>query len=198
MQSGYFWEERNTWFSDVWDLKGVRQETSDKGLRKRSAAYPLVLPFRLINMYSVLGDTVLDPFLGTGTTTLAAMATGRNSIGCEIEKSFALPVKNRIGNQLFSLNELNLQRLTNHISFVRNYAKEKGEPKYINNMYGFPVITKQEIELLLAFVKSAEATQNNSFVVNYFDDDFIGNLNIENLTIEQLQAKDGLQQTIPC
>jgi DNA modification methylase len=62
MQSSYFWEERNTWFSDLWDFKGTRQDINDQELRNRSAAYPFLLPFRLINMYSVFGDTVLDPF----------------------------------------------------------------------------------------------------------------------------------------
>ena len=57
-------------------------------VRLRSAAYPFELPSRLINMYSIRGDTVLDPFLGTGTTILAAMVMGRNSIGYEIDQSF--------------------------------------------------------------------------------------------------------------
>src|SRR5690606_1592163 len=76
-ESAFFWEERNTWFSDLWDLKGVKQKITNSGSRDRSAAYPFELPYRLINMYSVKGDIVLDPFLGTGTTALAAMATER-------------------------------------------------------------------------------------------------------------------------
>src|SRR5690554_3413065 len=68
-ESAYFWEERNRWFSDIWDLKGAGQEMNAQDPRHRSAAFPFLLPFRLINMYSLLGDTVLDPFLGTATTT---------------------------------------------------------------------------------------------------------------------------------
>ena len=78
-ESAYFWEERNVWFSDQWDLSGVRQSfgavspSRDPG-RARSGAFPVELAYRLICMYSAYGDTVLDPFLGTGTTTLAAIA----------------------------------------------------------------------------------------------------------------------------
>jgi len=66
-EAAYFWEERNRWFSDVWtDLGGERQALADPDLRERSAAFPLALPYRLVNMYSVYGDTVLDPFWGPG------------------------------------------------------------------------------------------------------------------------------------
>ena len=88
-QSAFFWEERNVWFSDIWeDLKGTKQNNIDKHIRERSGAYPFELPYRIINMFSLRGDTVLDPFLGTGTTTLACMATARNSIGYEVNPNF--------------------------------------------------------------------------------------------------------------
>ena len=89
MRSAFFWEERNRWFSDVWDFKGTVQGLDHGDLRSRSGAYPLELAFRLINMYSLYEDTVLDPFLGTGTTTLASIACGRNSIGIEIDRAFS-------------------------------------------------------------------------------------------------------------
>ena len=90
-RSAFFWEERNAWFSDVWvDLVGARQllgnaEVDGLEARARSAAFPFELAYRLIQMHSLIGDTVLDPFLGTGTTTAAAIASGRASIGFEIE-----------------------------------------------------------------------------------------------------------------
>ena len=83
-RSAFFWEERNSWFSDVWvDLVGTRQplgngEAGDREARVRSAAFPFELSYRLIQMHSLIGDTVLDPFLGTGTTTAAAIASGRS------------------------------------------------------------------------------------------------------------------------
>ena len=84
--SAFFWEERNAWFSDVWmDLKGASQNLGDRAARLRSAAFPFDVPYRLINMFSVKGDMVVDPFLGLGTTMWAAMTAGRSCIGYEIE-----------------------------------------------------------------------------------------------------------------
>ena len=56
----------------------MNQNLPGRRVRQRSAAYPFELPFRLINMFSVLEDTVLDPFTGMGTTMMAAMVCGRN------------------------------------------------------------------------------------------------------------------------
>lgn len=189
MQSGYFWEERNSWFSDIWDFKGIRQETNDRELRSRSAAYPFLLPFRLINMYSVFGDTVLDPFLGTGTSVLAAITAGRNSVGYEIDNNFAYPVKQKLANELPDLNRHNLQRLKNHINFVRDYPKEKGELKYTSKHYGFPVMTKQEKELKIIFVKSIEEIEAGIFKASYFE-------TVDDFTLEQLRIEKEIQQTI--
>ena len=64
-----FGEERNIWYSDIWtDIKGTEQKLANTTSRLRSAAFPFDLAYRLINMYSVKGDVILDPFLGTGTT----------------------------------------------------------------------------------------------------------------------------------
>ena len=76
--SAYFWEERNEWFSDCWTVRGTEQTLSDAdGARERSGAFPLEIPLRLVRMYSVRGDTVLDPFVGTGTASLAALEAYR-------------------------------------------------------------------------------------------------------------------------
>ena len=169
-QSALFWEERNTWYSDVWDLKGMKQEFAEQDLRERSAAYPFVLPFRLVNMYSVFGDTVLDPFLGTGTTTLAAIACGRNSVGCEIEADFARFFQKRLALELPSLNSCNLERIKNHIAFIEQFALEKRPPKYTNVHFNFPVITRQEVNLRLAFVDRVEATGENACRADYLEE----------------------------
>ena len=64
-ESALFWEERNIWYSDVWmDIKGTEQKLPKAMSRLRSAAFPYDLAYRLINMYSVKGDMILDPFLG--------------------------------------------------------------------------------------------------------------------------------------
>ncbi|HET6404697.1 MAG TPA: site-specific DNA-methyltransferase [Candidatus Thermoplasmatota archaeon] len=75
--------ERDAWFTQVWDLRGVGQ-TADE-LARRTAAFPEEVPSRLVRMFSLLGETVLDPFAGTGTTLRVAAAEGRRAIGCETE-----------------------------------------------------------------------------------------------------------------
>src|SRR6056297_3775680 len=88
-ESAYFWEERNEWFSDLWDVPGEDQHVDGVDARERSGAFPLEIPLRLVRMFSTYGDTVLDPFWGTGTTTLAAMVAGRDSVGYETDQGFA-------------------------------------------------------------------------------------------------------------
>lgn len=73
--------ERDVWFSQVWDVKGAAQDGT--------AAYPEEVPTRLIRMFSLLGDTVLDPFLGSGTTLRAAHRLGRKGIGFEVNPALA-------------------------------------------------------------------------------------------------------------
>jgi modification methylase len=149
MKSAFFWEERNKWFSDVWDFKGTAQGLNHKDLRSRSGAYPLELAYRLINMYSLYGDTVLDPFLGTGTTTLAAIAGGRNSIGIEIDKRLASFVTRQADSFIPVANGLLSQRINDHGQFIAAHTGSKGPVKYINEPHGFPVVTRQETGLQL-------------------------------------------------
>jgi len=83
-------EEWSEYFSGHWNFNGERQT-------KHLAMFPEELPRRLIKMFSFIGDTILDPFLGSGTTTLAAKNLGRNSIGYEINKKFLPIIKEKIG-----------------------------------------------------------------------------------------------------
>ncbi len=72
--------QRDRWFSQVWtDVRGARQGLG----ARRTAAFPDQLAERLVRMFSVVGDTVLDPFAGTGTTLWAAARCGRNAVGVE-------------------------------------------------------------------------------------------------------------------
>jgi len=66
--------------------------------RDHPAPYPSELAERLVRMYSFVGDTVLDPFLGTGTTTVAAAKWGRNSIGVEVDPHYFDHARRRISN----------------------------------------------------------------------------------------------------
>jgi len=153
--SAFFWEERNAWFSDVWlDLVGTRQLLGNTGpaepdARTRSAAYPFELAYRLIQMHSLIGDTVLDPFLGSGTTTAAAIASGRSSIGFEIERGLEQPIRNTIENAGPLGRQYAQRRLEAHLDFAHS-RKEAGRAcRHLNRHYGFPVVTGQEVDLQL-------------------------------------------------
>ena len=167
-ESALFWEERNIWYSDVWtDIKGTEQKLPKAMSRLRSAAFPFDLAYRLINMYSVKGDVILDPFLGTGTTTTAAMTSGRNSIGVEIDESFQrviCPVANHIVD--FS-NDYLCDRLQKHLAFVEDRIQNSGALKYTNKHYGYPVVTSQEQFILLNGLKEVHARRDNIFEVVY-------------------------------
>lgn len=167
-ESAVFWEERNNLFSDVWmDIKGTRQSLGEKEDRKRSAAYPFEIPYRLINMYSVKGDTVLDPFWGTGTTTQAAITACRNSIGYELSSGFSGQIKTILNEIVPFSNACIHERIENHIQFVKERLKMKGPLKYVNRNYGFPVITNQEKALLLNSVKMVQEVSQNQIQATY-------------------------------
>lgn len=83
-------EEWNTYFNGHWYFNGVKQD-------KHLAMFPEELPHRLIKMFSFPEETVLDPFMGSGTTALAAKNLQRNSIGYEINLDFIPIIKEKIG-----------------------------------------------------------------------------------------------------
>jgi DNA modification methylase len=74
-------DEFDRWFQQIWNIPGA-------STKQHPAPFPLELAIRLVRMFSFTGDTVLDPFCGTGTTMIAALRTGRNSIGVEIEPEY--------------------------------------------------------------------------------------------------------------
>jgi len=157
--AAYFWEERNEWFSDVWtDIKGELQSLEDDDLRDRSAAYPFGIPYRLINMYSVYGDTVLDPFWGTGTTSLAALVAGRNSVGYEIEEEFTRVFDDRVSETPEISERVVGQRLEKHREFIEDELESGDEFKYEAENYDFPVKTKQEKKIQFYAVDDVEKT----------------------------------------
>lgn len=165
--SAYFWEERNKWFSDVWeDVKGTSQKIGDKNLRDRNGAYPFELAYRLINMYSVKGDTVLDPFLGTGTTTIASIASGRNSVGYEIDPNFKEFITKGILESKDLTNEYIIERINKHIDFVNERVKVKGALKHKSNIYDFSVMTSQERELSFAIINELKE-EDGLIIANY-------------------------------
>ena len=81
------------WFQSIWTIRG-------ESLRNHPAPFPPELAERLVRMYSFVGDTVLDPFCGTGTTLLAAGSWGRHGIGMEIELQFLEGARFRLATHL--------------------------------------------------------------------------------------------------
>ncbi len=89
-------EEWNLYFSGHWNLPGERQDA-------HLAMFPEELPRRLIRMFTFVGETVLDPFLGSGTTSLAARNLGRNSIGYEVNPEFLPLILQKVKGDIGSL-----------------------------------------------------------------------------------------------
>jgi len=125
------------------------------------------LPYRLISMFSVQDDLVLDPFLGTGTTTFGAMACGRNSVGYEIDSNFKEHVESKLMQVKDPANEFIDLRLRKHKEFVKKREEEKGKLKYTNKNYGFPVMTRQEINLHIPKIKDVRKVREGLFEVEH-------------------------------
>lgn len=88
-------EERGEWCRALWRIAPAKQ-------KDHPATFPVELPNRLIKMFSYYGDTVLDPFLGSGTTMEAALSLGRNCIGVELSEEYASLAASRVGGRMFS------------------------------------------------------------------------------------------------
>jgi site-specific DNA-methyltransferase (adenine-specific) len=82
-------EEYNKWFQQFWNLSGA-------STKKHPAPFPEGLAYRLVRMFSFVGDMVVDPFCGSGTTMVAAMKAGRNSIGIEIDPEYCRMAEERL------------------------------------------------------------------------------------------------------
>jgi DNA modification methylase len=184
-ESAFFWEERNTWFSDVWDFKGVRQHlkeaktgkpkedpsnTTASDIRSRSAAFPFELAYRLINMFSVKGDWILDPFIGCGTTMLAAMSAERNSLGVEIEDALIPLIKSEVSGIVPSANRRILERLDQHRRFVAERLRSGRELKYTNQHHDFPVVSRQEQDIRINYLSALTTVADLHWGIDYSAD----------------------------
>jgi DNA modification methylase len=101
-------DDYDKWFRQFWNLSGA-------STKQHPAPFPFELAYRLIRMFSFWGDTVLDPFCGTGTTMIAAMKCDRNSIGIEVDEQYCSIAANRLKDEnqnLFSSAKLELPDFT--------------------------------------------------------------------------------------
>lgn len=164
-ESAYFWEERNQWFSDVWtDLLGASQSLDDDRGRHRSGAFPFALPYRLISMFSLKDDLVLDPFLGTGTTTLAAIVSRRNSVGYEIDENILAELRGKLPGFEHVANEYIDRRISDHIEFTQ--GRDCGS---VNTSHGFRCVSNQETSIKLEHVQEIVVPSPDSVEARYVD-----------------------------
>jgi site-specific DNA-methyltransferase (adenine-specific) len=107
-------EEFDKWFQQIWNITGA-------STKHHPAPFPLELARRLVRMFSFVGDTVLDPFCGTGTTMIAAMRTGRNSIGIEIDPEYCRMTARYLkaeNSGLFSEHKLLFEKIVQEQTFA--------------------------------------------------------------------------------
>lgn len=118
-------EEWNTFFAGHWNFAGARQDG-------HIAMFPEELPRRLIRMFSFVGEIVLDPFAGSGTTALAARNTNRNSVGYEINPEFIPIMKEKLGVHQNDLNGTSYEFATQQLT----------EPSFEEEIQKLPYIFK--------------------------------------------------------
>ncbi|SCH57228.1 Modification methylase DpnIIB [uncultured Clostridium sp.] len=160
-KSAFFWEERNVWFSDLWEIKGTSQfMAKTKASRDRNASFPFEIPYRLINMYSAEGDTVLDPFAGLGTTNVACMISNRNSIGVDIDPEIVNLAIENMGITTEAANTIIDNRIQRHLEFIAALPDDKKAKCYENGPHGFNVKTRQETAIEIEQLKSIKRTES--------------------------------------
>lgn len=116
-------EEWNTFFAGHWNFAGVRQDN-------HIAMFPEELPKRLIKMFAFVGDTILDPFAGSGTSNLAAKNLGRNSVGYEINPDFIPVIKQKLETNQRDLQDTNFEFIKQKPITI-DFAKEIEKLPYI-------------------------------------------------------------------
>jgi len=124
-------EEWNTYFQGHWNFNGARQDG-------HIAMFPEELPKRLIKMFSFVGNTVLDPFVGSGTTSLAAKKLGRNFVGYEINSKFIEMIKQKL--------DVGVGKMFDN-STVNFISQEKINSNFKDQISKLPYIFKDPIKL---------------------------------------------------
>lgn len=156
-------EEWRSFFTSHWTFPGDRQD-------KHIAVFPEELPYRLIRMFSFCGETVLDPFMGSGTTALAALNCGRNAIGYEINSDFFVfytdKVLNKFPKDIFDFkylnqdSELNIEALQKKLPYYfEDVCKLRRDDAAIVKTYG-SVLSMSSDNLKRIMKGNVEATKN--------------------------------------
>jgi len=130
-------EEWNTYFQGHWNFGGTKQDS-------HIAMFPDELPKRLIKMFSFAGDTILDPFLGSGTTSLAAKNLNRNSAGYEINPEFIPVIKEKLSFNENNMFEENSYEFVNQRNVELDFNKEIEKQPYI---FKDPIKLDKKIDL---------------------------------------------------
>jgi hypothetical protein len=98
--------------------------------------------------------------LGTGTTTIASISTGRNSIGYEIDSNFREHIISRLSNLVDFSNQLLENRIETHLKFVQEQTNTKGRLRHMSSHYGFFVMTSQEKKIVFDKLTKIETKGN--------------------------------------
>ena len=158
-RSAIFFEERNIWYNDTWDIVGAPQKI--EASRLRSAAFPLEIPYRLISMYSMKNDTVLDPFGGLQTTAKAAMLLGRHSVGYEIDRGLEGVIRANL-EAVPLLERLARSRWLRHLDFIKGR-----DCKHYNKGLNCNVVTAYETDISIESVKDIILVERGSDSLSY-------------------------------
>ncbi|MCF6240604.1 MAG: site-specific DNA-methyltransferase [Bacteroidales bacterium] len=114
--------QQNNWHKTIWEITNV---LPDSKLEKGVAAFPDELPYRLIKLFSYIGETVLDPFAGSGTTMKVAKQLGRNSIGIEIIRDLESIIRKKVNCDSLTVIERNKGKYRFvTLDYIENKKKE--------------------------------------------------------------------------
>lgn len=119
-------EDFQSWFSQIWEMPGASTRNG------HPAPFPEELATRLVKMFSFVGDTVVDPFCGSGTTMIAAMSSGRNSVGIETEKYYCDYTLRRIekSRNLFDSFDVSFEQISKEEDMYAQRKERKEKEVY--------------------------------------------------------------------
>lgn len=129
-------DDWNQYFYGHWNFSGEKQD-------KHIATFPEELPKRLIKMFSFVGDTILDPFLGSGTTSVAALKLSRNSIGYEINEGYLPTIEKRLAKNTDIFESDHRIEITKQQLKPTDFEKEIQRLQYI---FKDPVLFERKID----------------------------------------------------